>query len=181
LNKINNLAIRLPLALAAATMLAGCYTVLRHPRTDLTEDPHASYQDCASCHSQGFAEPLYGNPYAYGGEVWWGYYGCPWWIEDCGAAFATGGGDGTAAEGRSTGGLGIPVGSGANAPPMVMPGGGAGGIAPTAGADRAPTPTSNKKIKKPRDNGAKDQGSQPEKKDKDRDDPAEDDPEGDPP
>jgi len=177
LKYFNNLAIQLPASCAVLLALGGCYTVFTHPQTDLTGHDDG-YRDCASCHADGFAQPPYGDPYAYAGEAWRGYYACPWWIDDCGAAYGVLGGT-AAAGGRTAGSRGIPGNPGANAPPMIMPGGGVGGVAPTA-AQGKPETEAKRKLKKSKNEGAEDKGSDPgKKKDQDRDDP--DDPQGDPP
>ncbi len=96
------LAFRLPLAAAALLLLGGCYTVLRHPATDLTESaPHQGdyrYSDCASCHADGFGQPLVVDPYGYATSSYWSYYGRPWWLPDYGGwsrgPGGGGGGDG---------------------------------------------------------------------------------------
>jgi hypothetical protein len=87
------LTFTLPILLGSAWLLAGCYTVMRHPTTELTQahGGDAQYNDCASCHDQGFDEPLLRDPYGYTSLGFWGYYGCPWWLTaEAGAGAPTG-------------------------------------------------------------------------------------------
>lgn len=101
------LTFKLPILLGSACFLAGCYTMLRHPATELTQahGGDAEYSDCASCHDQGFEEPLLRDPYGYTNYGFWSYYGCPWWLSDCGLSYAYG----------SAGGLGWSGGGGGGA------------------------------------------------------------------
>ena len=98
-----HLTFKLPILLGSACLLAGCYTMLRHPTTELTRahGGDAQYSDCASCHEQGFDEPLLRDPYGYTNLGFWSYYGCPWWLTDCGLSYAYG-----SADGRGWGGTG---------------------------------------------------------------------------
>ncbi len=95
---------RLAILLGSAWLLAGCYTVLRHPTTELTQahGGDSQYGDCASCHDQGFDQPLLRDPYGYTNLAFWSYYGCPWWLPDCGVGYgyAPGGGSGGGSYGR---------------------------------------------------------------------------------
>jgi hypothetical protein len=80
------LAYRLPVTLAAALFLGGCYTLLRHPTAEITADAPESYRysDCGSCHSTGFERPLLPRPYDYVAWPFEGFYDTPWWLPDYG-------------------------------------------------------------------------------------------------
>lgn len=71
------------LAMAAATALAGCYTVLKHPATSLVADGGEGERDCYSCHGPGGAaqpyDPLAAPTFDYYPDDWYGYYAYPWW------------------------------------------------------------------------------------------------------
>lgn len=86
MQKYNGLALKAPVLLAVLLTLGGCYTMLRHPRSDVDALDRAGYRgsDCASCHAGDFAEPLVTSPYIYVAPSFAGYYGCPWWLPDCG-------------------------------------------------------------------------------------------------
>lgn len=100
------LTFKLPIMLASAWFLAGCYTMLRHPATELTQahGGDAQYSDCGSCHEQGFDEPLLRDPYGYTNYGFWSYYGCPWWLTDCGLSYAYGSAEGPGWSGGGGGG-----------------------------------------------------------------------------
>jgi hypothetical protein len=73
------------LVLFTASLSAGCYTVLKHPRVEMAVDEGG--QDCASCHADAdlydFRDPFmdhYGY-YDYGITRWYSYYGLPWWYD----------------------------------------------------------------------------------------------------
>ncbi len=100
------LTFKLPILLGSACFLAGCYTMLRHPATELTQahGGDAQYSDCGSCHEQGFDEPLLRDPYGYTNYGFWSYYGCPWWLTDCGLSYAYGSAQGPGWSGGGGGG-----------------------------------------------------------------------------
>lgn len=106
----SQLTVRVPVALAAALFLAGCYTVLKHPTTDLTadgaHDGDYRYSDCASCHSEGFSQPLVPDPYGYTSSWYFDYYGCPWWLPDCGYGYGGNAPGGRWSRGGHAGGSG---------------------------------------------------------------------------
>jgi hypothetical protein len=85
LGPARKLAFRLPVLLGLAAVVAGCYTILKHPETEVTQDEYADhgYSDCASCHSAAFMQPLYPDPYEYVSDPFLWYYDCPWWLSDC--------------------------------------------------------------------------------------------------
>lgn len=180
----------LPVLLGGAVTLAGCYTMLTHPQAELTAGGHGEdYGDCASCHATGFEKPVYSDPYLHYSDVWWSYYGCPWWVVDCGSGIEGSGqyGGGGAAEdgddparGRFIGGRGGAVsGFRAAPPPMSGPrtvGVGAPG-APNSAPSDAETGTTDKRIKK---KGKKDAGPDAGDKGKEKDEPT-DTPADDPP
>lgn len=121
----NNLAMRLPVLVGLALVLGGCYTVLRHPTTDLAARG-SEYNDCASCHLGGFDQPMQTDPYGYVNWPFADYYDCPWWLPDCGAGlvYAPGVGhdDGEAKPRRGRRHSGRNLGSrGGYAPPPVNP------------------------------------------------------------
>ncbi len=97
MKKTNALAFRLPLILGLALTLGGCYTMLKHPSAgDLTAGHETDYRysDCASCHYEGFSQPLFPDPYGYMAPWMVGYYGCPWWLPDCGYGYGGSSGGG---------------------------------------------------------------------------------------
>jgi hypothetical protein len=136
----SQLTIRVPLAVAAAVFLAGCYTVLKHPSTDLTaqegHDGNYRYSDCASCHSEGFSQPLVPDPYGYTSSWYFDYYGCPWWLPDCGYGYGA-----AAPGGRWSGGRGAGSRSGVAAGDDERHVGGRGGIRPGGVPSRVPVYT----------------------------------------
>jgi hypothetical protein len=80
---------------AMIVALAGCYTLLKHPRFE-TEDSHGEAasatrityaDDCASCHESNAYVAAHGyeaSPtHAY--DRWYHYYEYPWWISYYGA------------------------------------------------------------------------------------------------
>ncbi|MBD3336386.1 MAG: hypothetical protein GF355_12805 [Candidatus Eisenbacteria bacterium] len=81
-----NQALRIGLVLLAVSLLAGCYTVLRHPRVET--DVHDGAWECASCHADAelyhFRDSFYdyGGTYGYGVTPWYGYYAAPWWYDN---------------------------------------------------------------------------------------------------
>jgi hypothetical protein len=107
--KTSNLAYRIPMLVACAAVLGGCYTMLRHPVTDVTEegehDSAAYGTDCGSCHAGGFDEALLPNPYPYVAGPFIGFYDNPWWYENR-PGWTTGGsvgsGTGTGSPGSTT-------------------------------------------------------------------------------
>ena len=139
---LNRLAFKLPVAVGLAVLLGGCYTMLKHPSTDLTTRHETDYRtsDCASCHQQGFSQPLVPDPYGYANSWFWGYYGCPWWLPDCGLGYGAvpGGrtlvpGDVERDDGRHVGGRGM-VRGGTGVPsrlPTVGPAPGSGAASPS--------------------------------------------------
>jgi hypothetical protein len=100
------LTFKLPVVLGSVCFLAGCYTMLRHPATELTaaHGGDAEYSECSSCHDQGFDEPLLRDPYGYTNYGFWSYYGCPWWLTDCGLSYAYGSAGGPGWSGGGSGG-----------------------------------------------------------------------------
>lgn len=75
---------------AMLVTLAGCYTLLKHPRFETDEGnvkaasnaPITYADDCASCHESGafIATHGYGPPPPPGYDRWYYYYEYPWWI-----------------------------------------------------------------------------------------------------
>ncbi|MDI6807656.1 MAG: hypothetical protein QME66_01580 [Candidatus Eisenbacteria bacterium] len=67
--------------LAALLLLAGCYTVLKHPAASTISDVQPYGERCSDCHHAGipgYHDPFYYGSYRYG---WWSYYGRPWWYD----------------------------------------------------------------------------------------------------
>jgi hypothetical protein len=67
-----------------ASLIAGCYTTLRHPgAADLSQE--YSYQDksCYDCHDESsFYHSYYGVYFDYYYDSpWFGYYSDPWWYD----------------------------------------------------------------------------------------------------
>jgi len=60
-----------------AVLLAGCYTMLRHPSTDDGYE-YTDFRSCTQCHERYYHfdphEPLYS-------DAWWDYYALPWWYD----------------------------------------------------------------------------------------------------
>jgi hypothetical protein len=78
--RTSNLAYRIPVLVASVSLLAGCYTMLRHPVPDVTggdgeeHDSQAYGSDCGSCHTAGFEQALLPDPYPYvAGPFLWFY------------------------------------------------------------------------------------------------------------
>ncbi len=141
------LTFRLPLVVAGLLALGGCYTMVRHPATDVTQTHGQDYlaSDCASCHSQGFAAPLTPDSYGYTSGWFADYYGCPWWVADCGGPgnpYYSGGhgGDGSSPAGTVAGGEDRNVGSRGDTRGAGIPSGLPAITAPPAAG---PTPGSN--------------------------------------
>lgn len=71
------------IAIAAAFSLAGCYTMLSHPRTADPTQQEAS-GSCLACHDDDSfsagSVPWVGY-YSYSSSPWINYYGSPWWYE----------------------------------------------------------------------------------------------------
>ena len=68
-------------ALVLLLLLAGCYTVLRHPTGTDVVSTGPGYRTCADCH----ADAAFYHPYYHYGRShrWWGAYsGYPWWYHD---------------------------------------------------------------------------------------------------
>jgi len=74
------------LAIGAATALAGCYTVLRHPPTAEVAEDTGSRRDCYECHGPGgtahLYDPLAVEGFDYFNDYWFPYYAYPWWYRD---------------------------------------------------------------------------------------------------
>jgi hypothetical protein len=70
-------------ALAAGlSLIAGCYTALRHPGAlDLTQEPEYQDKSCYDCHDESsFYHSYYGVYFDYYYDSpWFGYYSDPWW------------------------------------------------------------------------------------------------------
>lgn len=66
------------------SLLAGCYTTLRHPGADYLPS-ESGYQDkgCYDCHDEAaFYHSYYGVYFDYYyGSPWFGYYSDPWWYD----------------------------------------------------------------------------------------------------
>jgi hypothetical protein len=79
-------ALTLVLAFAGLSVLAGCYTVLKHPRTAEVVDGGEMARDCYSCHGPAGPaspfDPLYTPGFDYYPDAWYGYYAYPWWWRD---------------------------------------------------------------------------------------------------
>lgn len=143
------------LLLTSGSLLAGCYTVLRHPQVEMQYDEGAS--DCASCHADAdlyhFRDPFmdpYGY-YDYGVTRWYGYYGVPWWYDRYYYYPGTYRGDGRNDDDRQVWGRG-----GATTPvPRV-------GTAPSLPRVNAPATETNREDRK--DDDGKDRKSDKKKK-----------------
>jgi hypothetical protein len=74
-------------------LMAGCYTIIKHPAVSDQEDGDYQYpvyfsDDCSSCHSDN--QPLLMTPeshlphlnYIYSNDRWYQYYESPWWSRD---------------------------------------------------------------------------------------------------
>jgi hypothetical protein len=63
----------------------GCYTMIRHPETDVTTGDMTDTADrtCADCHSDAdyyhWTDPYYTSFYSYYPSTWGSYYLHPWW------------------------------------------------------------------------------------------------------
>jgi hypothetical protein len=76
----------------AATLASGCYTVLRHPGSQMLlsddSDDHGSRRACADCHqdSRFYHDAFDPSYYGFGAyavdPLWSDYYYRPWWYED---------------------------------------------------------------------------------------------------
>jgi hypothetical protein len=140
LQRYSQLAFRAPAMGAVAILLAGCYTMFSHPKTDMTEDFRDSrYQDCGTCHRVGFEQPLSPDPYNYVSYPFVGFYDCPWWVDCNGSTFlggtaaeGGGGGEGVKAQVRGMRFLGS---RGSASPPAEMPSTPAGSSVGAAPAD----------------------------------------------
>jgi hypothetical protein len=80
-------AFLLVIAVAAATALAGCYTVLKHPPTlNLAGGADSGVGDCYQCHStEGPAhayDPLFAAGFDYFNDYWYPFYAYPWWYRE---------------------------------------------------------------------------------------------------
>jgi hypothetical protein len=78
-------ALTLAAALLVASGVAGCYTLLSHPRTDATyADADPTEGSCLRCHAgdsfDAGAVPWVEH-YGYSSYPWINYYGSPWWYE----------------------------------------------------------------------------------------------------
>jgi hypothetical protein len=66
-------------------LLAGCYTMLVHPRSQGTDDWHTTRRHCSDCHNSAdyyyWHFPYYNNWY-YGQRSWRSYYYDRWWWND---------------------------------------------------------------------------------------------------
>lgn len=75
--------ISLAAALAMAAALAGCYTLLQHPRSsDPAMDSNALSGSCLRCHSDNSFDAgavPWVEHYSYSSYPWINYYGSPWW------------------------------------------------------------------------------------------------------
>lgn len=79
-------ALALVLSVAGLTAMAGCYTVLKHPRTAEVVDGGEMARDCYSCHGPAGPaspfDPLYTPGFDYYPDAWYGFYAYPWWWRD---------------------------------------------------------------------------------------------------
>lgn len=70
--------LRPALLVCIALLLAGCYTMLRHPSTDDGYE-YTDFRNCTECHEDYYHfnphEPLYS-------DMWWDYYALPWWYDE---------------------------------------------------------------------------------------------------
>lgn len=129
-----------------ASVLGGCYTVLKHPTTEVTGHGDFAGRNCYSCHDgSGSAldyDPMHVPAFDYYTDSWYGFYAYPWWHRDIWHEDRYGYGGW-----RDSLGYQVPVdtgsrmnlwGRGTSAPPPLppllpgSPGGGHGGSAPPA-------------------------------------------------
>lgn len=79
-------ALALVLSIAGLTVLAGCYTVLKHPPTAEVADGGEMARDCYSCHGPAGPaspyDPLHTPGFDYYPDAWYGFYAYPWWWRD---------------------------------------------------------------------------------------------------
>jgi len=74
--------------LPVALLLAGCYTVLRHPQVADREPQEVRNERCVACHSDSDLDDIeyglhrYGYRHGYGYSPWERYYYNPWWYDD---------------------------------------------------------------------------------------------------
>lgn len=148
----------LVVATTAMAVLGGCYTVMKHPQTDVTHSDFA-HQDCYDCHrADGPAhayDPLAAPGFSYYDDALFGYYAYPWWHRNYWYSddYGYGGGGGGF---RDSLGFRVPTDDGARrylwgrggeaAPPLMPPvyggvgGGGGGNASPGGGTDPTSTP-----------------------------------------
>lgn len=70
--------IRPALLICTAILIAGCYTMLRHPTTDDGYE-HTDFRRCTDCHESYHHFSPYEPIYT---DAWWDYYALPWWYDD---------------------------------------------------------------------------------------------------
>lgn len=176
---MKHLAKLLSLAICAGAIAGlGCYTMIRHPETDMTTAGAGSMdRSCADCHADAdyyhWVDPYYTQFYRQHPASWGAYYAHPWWHSGQ-YGYDTGSGDHHPpandgeqdnSDGRSAWGRG---GSTPYQPPsvphgaVIIPGGSSNGGA--SGSGGAVPSGQNNSGKKDEDGGKSDQN-----KDKDKD------------
>lgn len=66
------------LLVCMSMLIAGCYTMLKHPSTDDGYE-HSDFSRCTDCHVSYHHFDPYEPAYS---DVWWDYYALPWWYDD---------------------------------------------------------------------------------------------------
>lgn len=63
----------------------GCYTMIRHPQTDMTSGDAVEDRTCMDCHSDAdyshWTDPYYTSFYSFYPSTWGSYYLHPWWSD----------------------------------------------------------------------------------------------------